>query len=107
METQSDMFESVRGMVHRGDPLTSVDAALVIARKATELHEQVVGAVRELGPMTDEQLERLPRFESFGPSTVRKRRSELFQAGILENVGTRLNSRGRKMVIWGLAGRVS
>lgn len=98
-----DLFEDIRGMVHRGDPLTSVESAIVIARKANALHELVAQAIRERGPMTDEELERLPLFRGFGPSTVRKRRSELYQAGVLKSVSTKRNSRGRPMLVWDFA----
>jgi hypothetical protein len=90
----------VSGMVHRDDPHTSVEAALVIARKRTELHGRVLDAFDACGPMTDEELERLPAFLSYGPSTIRKRRSELYQQGSLEACGERRNSRDRAMLVW-------
>lgn len=106
MAAQRDLFSDARpdvdiaGMVHRGDPFTSVDAATVIGKKLTELHERVLAAFDEYGRMTDETLEQLPEFRDFGPSTIRKRRSELFQAKRLAHVAEDLNSRGRKMIVW-------
>lgn len=93
----------VRGMVHRDDPATSVDAAAVVALRRNVLHEQVLIAFKNHGPMTDAELEQLPAFYGYGPSTIRKRRSELYQAGALVAVGERLNDRGRRMLVWRLA----
>lgn len=92
----------IAGMVHADDPHTSRDAAAVIARKRTALHAKVLLAFQAHGQMTDEDLERLPAFEGYGPSTIRKRRSELYQQGALVSYGDRANSRGRSMLVWGL-----
>lgn len=92
----------LRRMVHRHDPPTSLESAAVVARKLTVLHGYVLQAFREQGPMTDEDVEQLPQFADFGPSTIRKRRSELYQAGRLAAVGERRNSRNRRMVIWAI-----
>ena len=72
-------------------------------KKISELHIQVLDALEDHGPMTDEQLERLPQFAGYGPSTLRKRRSELWQMGRLKRHGERQNSRGKYMVVWGVA----
>ena len=93
----------ITGMVHADDPYTSIDAATVVARRRNELHERVLAAFASHGAMTDEQLERLPEFHDYGPSTIRKRRSELFQQHALVVVGNKVNTRGRKMLIWTLA----
>jgi hypothetical protein len=93
---------SITGMVHADDPHTSIDAAVVMAHRRTELHEQVLAAFRLYGNMTDETLENLPEFADYGPSTIRKRRSELYQQQALAVAGERLNSRGRKMLVWAL-----
>jgi len=74
----------------------------VIARRRTELHKKVLAAFTEHGSMTDEQLENLPEFHDYGPSTIRKRRSELFQQHALVAVGDTVNTRGRKMLVWAL-----
>lgn len=91
---------STLGMVHTGDPVTSKASAEVILQYRTELHEKVMAAFGARGPMTDEELEQLPEFAGYGPSTILKRRSELFHAGRLAVADTRTNSRGRKMVVW-------
>jgi len=109
MDEQRSLFRDVQveaditGMVHRDDPHTSVDAAAVIERRRNELHEKVLAAFRQHGRMTDEDLEELQEFRGYGPSTIRKRRSELFQQHALVSVGDRTNSRGRKMLVWDVA----
>ncbi len=93
----------ITGMVHADDPHTSIDAATVIALRRNELHEKVLAAFARYGSMTDEELENLPEFRDYGPSTIRKRRSELFQQHALVAVGDAVNTRGRKMLIWSRA----
>jgi hypothetical protein len=83
----------------KNDPSTCVAPD---GRALNDLHNQVLDALEMYGPMTDEQLEQLPQFKSFGPSTIRKRRSELYQMGRLRRHGERQNSRGRYMVVWGV-----
>jgi len=107
---QPDLFEvdlerdlDITGMVHADDPPTSIDAAKVIARRRNELHEKVLAAFARYGSMTDEELETLPEFHDYGPSTIRKRRSELFQQDALIAVGAVVNTRGRTMLVWALA----
>jgi len=90
----------ITGMVHADDPYTSIAAATVIIQRRTELHEKVLQAFAAHGAMTDEQLETLPEFHDYGPSTIRKRRSELFQQHALVPIGEAVNTRGRKMLIW-------
>jgi len=97
---QGLLEDDISGMVHHDDPVTSLEAAVVIARHRTELHDKIEAALRALGPMDDEQLEQLPQFAGYGPSTIRKRRSELFQMGVVTPCGVRTNSRGRRMLVW-------
>lgn len=92
--------DALRGMVHRDDPGTSMAAAAAVLRRRTELHAAVLRAFAERGPMTDEDLETLPEFDGYGPSTIRKRRSELYHQGALVDVGTRRNSRNREMLVF-------
>jgi len=84
----------------RLDPPTCVAPS---DQKLTDLHNQVLDAFDEYGAMTDEQLEQLPQFKGYGPSTIRKRRSELYLMGQLVRIAERTNSRGRRMVVWGIA----
>lgn len=88
------------GMVHTDDPSTSYQAAEKLMPKLHALHECVLNAFEAEGPMTDEELEELPQFAAYGPSTIRKRRSELYQAGKVTQTGKRKNSRGQNMIVW-------
>jgi hypothetical protein len=97
---QQTLFGELVEMVHRDDPPTSIEAAATIERHRTELHVRVLAAFRRHGPMTDEQLEELPEFDGYGPSTIRKRRSELYHAQQLVAVGERRNARNCKMLVW-------
>lgn len=89
---------NARRMVHKGDPQTSLDAAERIMPKIGSLHLKVLAALTV--PMTDEELELLDEFHGYGPSTIRKRRSELYQLGKVVGVAERKNSRGQKMIVW-------
>ncbi len=71
------------------DHETSIAAAKAILPCRKVLQEQIVNALIVRGPMTDGELERLPMFSGYGPSTVRKRRSELYQAGRVVPTGAR------------------
>jgi hypothetical protein len=90
-------------MVRSKDHETSVAAAESIVGKITKLHAKVLSAFAEHGEMTDAKLEQLPQFSDYGPSTIRKRRSELFLMGKLADTGRReLNERGAKMIVWAI-----
>jgi hypothetical protein len=77
--------------VRRDDPATSREAAARIRPQVRALHRAVWDAIETTGPvgLTDRELEILPQFAQYGPSTVRKRRSELYQLGHLAAAGTR------------------
>lgn len=49
----------------------------------------VLTALEAHEPITAVELEELPQFSEWGPSTVRKRVTELHQRGIIESVGMR------------------
>lgn len=68
-------------MVRIPDHSTSIDAAKAILPCRTVLQQQIINALLARGPMTDGELENLEQFKQYGPSTVRKRRSELYQDG--------------------------
>jgi hypothetical protein len=78
-----------RDMVHAGGLATEREAAAKVLRHCSRLHELVLQAFRDRGSMNDRELERLPQFVDLAPSTARKRRSELFQAGRLIADGKR------------------
>ena len=85
------------------DPATAKDAGRIFEdRGLGSLHRQVLAAL-EGGPLTDEELERRPEFAHLAPSTVRKRRSELLDVGMIRCVDTMKNSRGRAMMRWAKA----
>jgi hypothetical protein len=92
----------IKGMVRRDSSSTSIAAAHVVVRRVTKLQRRVLEAFRQHGPMTDEELERLPEFSEYGPTTVHKRRTELYQANRVDRESTRRNSRGIKMTVWNL-----
>ena len=75
-------------MHRKTDHETSIAASERVAKSCkTELQSAILEKLIELGPMTDGELESLPVFSHYGPSTVRKRRSELFQDGKVEKTG--------------------
>lgn len=81
-------FKNTPSMHRKVDHATSIVASEIIARSCkTELQAAILAKLIELGPMTDGELENLPVFSHYGPSTVRKRRSELFQDGKVEKTG--------------------
>lgn len=102
---QDDLFGDVRGMVRKGDHFTCYLAAKAISKTASKLHEQITEEVYTRGPMTDQELEDIPRFSHYAYSSVRKRRTELVQGLKLVRVGHRKNNRGQLMQVWDLAGR--
>jgi hypothetical protein len=89
----------MRGMVHTGDPSTSYAAARAVKPSITELQYAIV-QVLAVYSMTAEELETLECFKHLGPSTVRKRVSELYHLGVIEPVGKKRNSRNCLMIVW-------
>lgn len=74
----------------RGDPGTSKAAAQKITQVAGTLRARVLQVLQaHRDGLTDRELERREEFAGYGPSTVRKRRSELYQMGFLRSNGTR------------------
>jgi len=104
MIDQLDLFaarkKALRGMVHAGGLPTEEAAAIAQLPKLKKLQKRILDQLRERGPLTDQELELLPGFSGFGPSTVRKRRSELYALGLIVADGERTNTRGRRMVVW-------
>ena len=82
------------------DPATSHAAAKRIAPRLSKLQEQVLYAVMNHPNSTAEQLEQLPQFLTYAPSTVRKRLTDLHRKGLIQSVGVRENSRGCPMQVW-------
>jgi len=90
--------EHVRRMVHHNAMRTEVDAALRVLPHCSRLHSEVMGAYIANGPMTAGEAEKLPQFGHLGASTVRKRISELKEAGRLVADGRRAG-----MTVWRVA----
>ncbi len=84
------------GMVRGNSPIESQRAAVDVRPKLTAIQTQIVGLLTVYGPMTARELETHGAFDGLGPSTVRKRISELKQMGQVVQVG-----RKDKMALWG------
>lgn len=73
--------------LHRkNDPQTSQQAAAKLLPTLSERQALVLDAFRERGPMTSKEAEQLPRFSTWGYSSVRKRATELERLGYLERL---------------------
>jgi hypothetical protein len=90
----------LRTMSRRTDPETSHAAASSILHLVTDLQDAILGYL--ITPMSDESLELRRDFGALKPSTIRTRRAELVQLGLVERVGTTLNSTGRQVAVWGI-----
>lgn len=66
--------------VRSSDAQTSIDAAKKVERVMSDLQVDVLNAIKNAGfrGMTDRELEQLPWFSDRAPSTIRKRRSDLY-----------------------------
>jgi hypothetical protein len=90
-----------RRLARRDAKDTEIAAAARVQQRMNETRQAVLDGVIELGgAATAEQTENLPRFASFGHSTVRKRLGELVEMGYLIEDGTRVNSRGLPMTLY-------
>ena len=82
---QPSLFDAPRARTT--DPATSHAAADVVRPRIGSIQRQVLNAFHRLGPMTARTAERLPIFDAYGFSTIRKRISELCRAGYLDIEG--------------------
>lgn len=82
---------------------TSIAAAAAQERKLSSRHQLVLEAfaAHDALGLTDRELEQLPTFALWAPSTARKRRSELFHMGRLVEADRRGG-----MTVWRLAPEV-
>ena len=101
--TPLDLFspENMRRVMpatHRDALPTEHEAAARVSRKLGALHDAVLAAFAECGPMHARKAEELEQFAHLGASTIRKRISELYQAGRLEAFGKRDG-----LTVWRLA----
>ena len=86
------------GMVRGSDPLESQAGAIKQLEGRSELQRKILWILAECGPLNAADVERRVEFRNLSPSTVRKRISELKQAGAIVQ-------RGRKdgMAEWDIA----
>ena len=82
-----------RPLARRDDPATSRETAATIAQELGKIQRLVLDAYRRHGPMTARKAERLPEFEEYGFSTIRKRISELLHEGYLSEAGVDRSAR--------------
>lgn len=88
----------LRGLVRGSDPIESQHAATRQVDGQSALQRQILWVLAADGPLNAADLERRVEFRSYSPSTVRKRISELKQAGRLVQVG-----RKDGMALWDIA----
>jgi hypothetical protein len=88
--------------LHRkDDPETSRDAAAAVAKKLTQIQEEVLAYALKRADLgfTDEQLTQA--FYAQGRSTYRTRRAELTARGLIVDSGRRrVNGPGRRHTVW-------
>ena len=77
----------LRGLVRGADPLESQGGAVQQLEGRSELQRKILWILAECGPLNAADLERRVEFKYLSPSTVRKRISELKQAGAIVQVG--------------------
>lgn len=80
MNDQPDLFTLTRTT----DPVTSREAAASISDKITEIQRVVLAWAKEVGGFTDKELT-AALAHRFGPSTLRTRRSELRDKGLIRH----------------------
>lgn len=88
----------LRGMVRETDGIESQRAAVDVSGRCAKIRERIMQIIAALGPRNARELEEMDEFRDDGPSTVRKRITELKQAGDLVQVGRR-----DKMAVWDIA----
>lgn len=79
---------------------TSRAAAEAIEPHVTAQQQQVLDALRAMGPMTDEAIQ---RFTGLAANSERPRRIELWKRGLVQQRGEGVTRSGRRAVRWGLA----
>ena len=92
----------LKSMVRAHDHATSRAAALAVEPRLSELQASIMAALRHHGPLTDGELEALPEFRAYAPSTVRKRRTDLVAMGeVRATKEKRPNERGSAVLtVW-------
>lgn len=104
--TQGLLFQNrPHGASRVTDPETSKEAGRAMSGpKLTEIKLAVMQFFRDFGPGTDSDLELALGVKYPGFSTLRKRRGELVQAGLLRDTGkTKPNGAGHNMKVWSIS----
>jgi len=97
--------DHLKGLARSPDRATSIAAAEKAASSREQLKARVLAAFREHGDMNDGELELLPEFAGIPINSVRKRRTDLLQDGLLEASGSRRGHPLRpssQMTVWRL-----
>lgn len=89
-------------LVGNEDRETSIEAAEAVLPHLGKIQRAVVKAFRRHGPMTARQAERLPEFDCYGYSTIRKRICELSATGVLVDTGDVQYHGKSPSIIWRL-----
>ncbi len=76
----------LRGSVRGSDPIESQGAAIRALEHQTWLQKELLHIIATEGPQTAKELESRASYRALGPSTVRKRLSELRHAGHIAQV---------------------
>lgn len=82
------------------DPDTSREAAASVMDRLTDLQRMVYDFIRERGTAIDSDIVAWGFLHGYAESTLRRRRTELAQMGLLEVCGRRKNKRNRRELVW-------
>lgn len=89
-----------KALVRATDPPTSGESAAAVYESLTDLQRKVFDFIRERGMVIDSEIVEWGYTQGYAESTLRKRRTELSQKGLLELCGSRLNKRNRRELSW-------
>lgn len=102
MGNQPGLFEppvpTKNEMARNTDPSTSHETAAIMVDRVPKIQAVVIAAYEKHGAMTARTAERLPEFGDYGFSTIRKRISELYQSGLLQECGVDRSGRAPCMI---------
>ena len=103
-EPEMPLFDT-KATARNTDPDTShLAAASFTEERLTDIQRDVLAFFRTHGRATDEEIEDALKGKHPAFSTLRKRRTDLVQRGLLRDTGERkVNRNNRKMIVWGLA----
>jgi hypothetical protein len=109
MHDLPQMPRTVDQLVRPASPPTSRAAAVSIVNNLTVLQQRVLGILRESGPWTDDSLIAAYRlcYGYVSESTVRSRRAELVEAGLVRSVGTVAGRTGKQVTRWAVTDSVA